>query len=57
MAIQSDNFGRVRLSGEDAARFIVHMNEDKPNPKVQAAIQRGRVALERLKTNEAQKAD
>ena len=57
MAIQSDNFGRVRLSGEDAARFIVHMNEDKPNPKAQAANKRGRVALERLKTNEAQKAD
>ena len=57
MAIQSDNFGRVRLSGEDAARFIVHMNEDKPNPKAQAAIKRGRVPLERLKTNEAQKAD
>ena len=49
MAIQSDSFGSVRLSGKDAARFIVHMNEDKPNPKARAALKRGRQALARLK--------
>jgi hypothetical protein len=47
MAIQSNSFGSVRLSGKDAARFIVHMNEDKPNPR--AALKRGRQALTRLK--------
>lgn len=53
MAIQSDNFGRVRLSGDDAARFIVHMNEDKPNPQAKAAIKRGRAALQRMKASDA----
>nr|AAN73999.1 ORF14e [Vibrio phage Ch457] len=42
MAIKSSAFGRTELSGKDAARFIVHMNEDKPNPKAQKNIAEGR---------------
>lgn len=49
MAIQSNDFGPVLLTGTDAARFIIHMNEDKPSPKAQAAIKRGRERLLWLK--------
>lgn len=42
MAIKSSAFGRTELSGKDAARFLVHMNEDKPNPKAQKNIAEGR---------------
>jgi hypothetical protein len=45
MAIKSSTFGRVELSGKDAARFIRHMNEDKPNEKVKLALERGREVL------------
>ena len=31
MAIKSSAFGRTELSGKDAARFIQHMEEDKPS--------------------------
>ncbi len=46
MAIKSSIFGRLELSGKDAARFIRHMNEDKPNEKVKLALERGRKLLE-----------
>ncbi|AUZ85136.1 hypothetical protein [Methylophaga nitratireducenticrescens] len=42
MAIKSSTFGRVELSGEEAARFIRHMKEDKPNPLAQASLEAGR---------------
>ena len=45
MAIKSSTFGRVELSGKDAARFIRHMNEDKPNERVKLALERGREVL------------
>lgn len=45
MAIKSSTFGRVELSGKDAARFIRQMNEDKPNEKVKQALERGRDVL------------
>lgn len=48
MAIKSSPFGRVELSGEDAARFIRHMNEDKPNEKIKLALEKGRKILERV---------
>ena len=38
MAIKSSTFGRVELSGKDAARFVQHMNEDKANPLALAAL-------------------
>lgn len=45
MAIKSSTFGRVELSGKDAARFIKHLNEDKANPKVKKALTNGRAVL------------
>lgn len=53
MAIKSDNFGRVTLSGDDAVQFVNHMKNDKPNPKAKAALVRGRQVLARLKKSEA----
>lgn len=50
MAIKSTTFGRVELSGKDAARFIRHMNEDSPNPKVKQALNRGRSILASINT-------
>jgi hypothetical protein len=52
MAIKSSTFGRVELSGEDAARFIKHINEDKTNP---LALAGGRKISERIKKGEAYK--
>ncbi|MEN9755831.1 MAG: hypothetical protein RL755_18 [Pseudomonadota bacterium] len=45
MAIKSTNFGRTELSGQDAVRFIQHMNEDKPNEKLKLSIKRGKKIL------------
>lgn len=42
MAIKSSTFGRTELSGKDAARFIVHMNEDKPNPIAKKNLEEGK---------------
>ena len=46
MAIKSSAFGRTELSGEDAARFIKHMEEDKPSEWLIANLQEGRELLE-----------
>ena len=53
MAIKSSTFGRVELSGKDAARFIQHMAEDKVNPLALEALARGREISERVKKGEA----
>lgn len=45
MAIKTSTFGRVELSGKDAARFLRHMHEDRPNATARAALARGRVVL------------
>ncbi len=42
MPIKSTTFGGVELSGKDAARFIKHMHEDKPNPIVKSSLTMGR---------------
>jgi len=42
MAIKSSAFGCTSLTGEDAIRFIVHINEDKANPKAQRNLIEGR---------------
>jgi len=51
MSIKSTTFGRVELSGKDAARFVVHMNEDKANPKARKSLQKGRKILKSLRTS------
>lgn len=53
MAIKSSTFGRVELSGKDAARFVQHMNEDRPNPLALAALVRGREISEKINKGEA----
>lgn len=50
MAIKTSTFGRVELSGKEAARFVRHMHEDKPNPTAQAALVRGRAVLRQILT-------
>ncbi|MGD0960753.1 MAG: hypothetical protein ABSB19_13185 [Methylomonas sp.] len=53
MAIKSSAFGRVELSGKDAERFVLHMNEDKANPLAMAALARGRLISKQIKKGEA----
>ncbi len=53
MAIKSSTFGRVELSGKDAAQCVQHMNEDKANPLALAALARGRAISEKIKKGEA----
>jgi len=53
VAIQSNIFGRVTLSGDDAKQFVAHMEKDQPNPKAKASLKRGRHVLARLKAAEA----
>lgn len=49
MAIKTTTFGGVKLSGNDAARFIQHMNEDKPNKYALAAIERSIKTSEKVR--------
>ena len=53
MAIKSSTFGRVELSGNDATRFVQHMNEEKANPLAKAALARGREISKQVKKGEA----
>jgi hypothetical protein len=48
MAIKTSIFGRVELSGQEAAQFLKHMHEDKPNPVAQATLARGRELLRQM---------
>lgn len=48
MAIKSSTFGRVELSGKEAARFVQHMAEDKPNKAAAASLARGRDILRQM---------
>jgi len=52
MAIKTTTFGRVELSGNDAARFIQQMNEDKPNEYALAAIERAKKTHKKVKNGE-----
>lgn len=51
MSIKTSTFGRVELSGKEAARFVQHMHEDKPNPAAQATLARGRGLLRQIFPN------
>jgi hypothetical protein len=51
MAIKTSTFGRIELSGKEAARFVQHMHEDKPNPTAQATLARGRNLLRQIFPN------
>lgn len=48
MAITSSAFGRTELSGEDAARFLRHIQEDGPNPRAIEAYKRGKAVLQHV---------
>jgi len=52
MPIKSSPFSGVKLSGDDAERFIRHMQEDKPNPAALASLERGREVLAKMKRGE-----
>jgi glycine cleavage system aminomethyltransferase T len=52
MAIKSSTFGRVELTGKDAARFVQHLVEDKASPLALAALARGRQIRERIQKGE-----
>jgi len=52
VAIKTSTFGRVELSGQDAARFIQHMNENKPNNFALAAVERAKKVSEKIKKGE-----
>jgi FMN-dependent NADH-azoreductase len=56
MAIKSSTFGRVELSGQEAARFVQHMQEDQPNPAAQATLARGRDLLRQIFPNTSARA-
>ncbi len=53
MAIKSSTFGRVELSGKDAARFVQQISEAQPNPLGLAALVRGRAISEKISKGEA----
>ena len=53
MAIKTSTFGRVELSGKDAARFVQQVNEVKPNSLALAALARGRAISEKINKGEA----
>lgn len=42
MAIKTSTFSGWRLSGKDADAFLEQINNAKPNPLAQAALDRGR---------------
>ncbi len=48
MAIKTSTFGRLELSGKEAAQFLKQVEESKPNPQAIAALQRGRVVLQQI---------
>jgi hypothetical protein len=52
MAIKTSTFGRVELSGQDAARFVQQVSENKTNPLAVAALARGREIAEKIKQGE-----
>lgn len=51
MAIKTSTFGRVELSGQEAAQFLKHMHDDVPNPVAQATLDRGRNLLHQIQKN------
>ena len=53
MAIKTSIFGRVELSGKDAAWFVEQINEDKANPLAVAALARGRKINEQINKGES----
>jgi hypothetical protein len=53
MAIKSSTFGRVELSGKDAARFVQQVSEAQPNPLAVASLARGRAISEKVNKGEA----
>lgn len=53
MPIKSSPFGKIVLTGEDAERFIRHMNEDKPNPVAKASLERGSELLKQIAAGES----
>ncbi|WP_281222104.1 hypothetical protein [Photobacterium sanguinicancri] len=49
MAIKSTTFGRVQLSGDDAARFAELVRTKQTNPNAKRTLKRGRAALAKMR--------
>ncbi|WP_171752482.1 hypothetical protein [Vibrio sp. 99-8-1] len=49
MAIKTSTFGRVELSGEDAARFAELVRTKKTNPRAKRTLKRGHAALAKMR--------
>jgi glycine cleavage system aminomethyltransferase T len=52
VAIKTSTFGRVELSGKDAAQFIQQINQNKANPLALAALARGREIAKKINNGE-----
>lgn len=53
MAIKTSTFGRVELSGQDAARFVQQISQTKTNSLALATLARGREIAEKINKGES----
>jgi hypothetical protein len=49
MAIRSDTFGSVRLTGRDAERFVEQVRDSRAPQAAVDAVQRGKVLMEAMR--------
>jgi hypothetical protein len=49
MAIRSDTFGSVRLTGRDADRFVEQVRDGRPSTATVEAVQRGKALTEAMR--------
>lgn len=52
MAIKTSTFGRVELSGKDAANFIQQISQNKSNSLALVALARGREIAKKINNGE-----
>ena len=52
MAIKTSTFGRVELSGQDAAKFVQQISQTKSNLLALATLARGREIAEKINNGE-----
>lgn len=53
MTIKTNPFGRIKLSGQDAVRFVQQISQTKTNPLALASLARGREIAEKIKQGES----
>jgi succinate dehydrogenase/fumarate reductase flavoprotein subunit len=52
VTIKSIPFGGIVLNGKDAERFIRHMQDDAPSPRLAAALVEGRAILQKMRATQ-----